>query len=147
MGQLNIPITDYSGEQSTASMPIADAETDLNITSLFDAVDGVTIGNLGQSKHVISADKDAGPGGNAASKYAQREMKWLCRYHDATTLKKRTLEIGAAEAQLLASNTDFMNLADAAAGQAFKTAFDATVKDPDTGNAVVLDSVELVGRK
>jgi hypothetical protein len=147
MGKLNMPITDHGGDVSTAGFPIADGETALNITALFDAVDGVTIGNLGQSVHVIASDADAGPGGNAASKYAQREMKWLCRYHDAVTLKKRTLEIPCAEAQLLATNTDFMDLADAGAGAAFKTAFDTHVKDPDTGNAVVLDSAELVGRK
>lgn len=145
MGKLNIPITDYSGETSTAGFPVDDAITDLNITDLFNAVAGVTIGNAGQSTHVVAADKDAGPGGNAASKYAQREMKWLCRYHDATTLKKRTLEIPAAEAQLLTGNTDFMDTA-AGAGATFKTAFEAHVKDPDTGNAVVLDSAELVGR-
>lgn len=145
MAGLNIPVTDYSGEGSTASFNVSDAITDLKITDLFNAVDGMVLGNLGESKLVTSVTKDIGPGGNATSKYAQRESKWLCRYHDATTLKKYTLELPAAEANLLTGNTDFADLA-AGAGLTFKTEFELSVLAPLTGNAVILDSCELVGR-
>lgn len=145
MGNLNIPFTDYTGEESTATLPVGDAIADVDITAVFDAVDGVSLGNAGQSQHVISANKDVGPGGNASSAFAQREMKWLCRYQDAVTLKKHRLEIPCADANLLAGNTDFLDLT-AGAGLAFKTAFDAQVKSNLTGNAVVLNTAELVGR-
>lgn len=145
MATLSIPVTDYSGENSTITFPVADAITDLQITSLFGAADGMSIGNFGQSKLIIAADKDAGPGGNAANKFAQREMKFLCRYHDGTTLKKHTLELPAADAALLTGNTDFADLA-AGNGLTFKTEFEVSVRAPDTGNTVILDSVELVGR-
>lgn len=145
MGNLNIPFTDHGGEESTATLPVADAIADIDITDLFNAVDGISIGNAGQSQHVIAADKDAGPGGNAANGFAQREYKWLCRYHDAVTLKKHRLEVPCSDNTLLSANTDFMNLA-AGAGLAFKTAFDAHCVSPATGNAVVLDSAQVVGR-
>lgn len=145
MASLVIPVTDYSGENSTITFPVADAITDLQITSLFNAAAGMSLGNFGQSKLVIAADKDAGPGGNAANKFAQREMKWLCRYHDTTTLKKHTMEIPASDAALLTGNTDFADLA-AGNGLTFYTEFNAQVRAPDTGNNVVLDSAELVGR-
>ena len=145
MGKLNIPVTDYSNEVSAAALPVDDAIADLNITALFTAVDGVVIGNLGQSTLNISTPKDAGPGGAAANKFAQREMKWLCRYHDAVSLKKYTLEIPCADAALLTGNTDFMDLA-AGAGLTLKADWDANVIAPLTGNATVLDSIQLVGR-
>lgn len=145
MAKLNIPVTDYSNEASAASLPVDDAIADLTITALFTAVDGVIIGNIGQSTLNLSTPKDAGPGGAAANKFAQRELKWLCRYHDATTNKKYTLEIPCADAALLTGNTDFMDLG-AGAGAQLKTDFDAAVVAPLTGNATVLDSVQLVGR-
>lgn len=149
MADFRIPITEYGDGKgvTVATLPVADAETDLNLTALYSAVAGVTLGNIGQCTLNISDSKDTGPGGVPSSKYAQKEMRWLCRYIDAVTLKKHTLEIGTAEAQLLADGTDYMDLADGAAGEAFKTAFDAYVKDPETGNAVTLVSAELVGRK
>jgi len=146
MAFFNIPITDYSNEDSTASFPVADAVLDASLTSLFNAVDGIVIGAIGQSKLNVSAAKDAGPGGNSADKFAQRKLKWLCRYHDATTLEALTLEIACPDAALLTGNTDFADLG-AGDGLAFKTDFDTHVKARRTGNAVVLDSVQLVGRR
>ncbi len=146
MAKLNIPINDHGGETSSAGMPVDDAITDLDVTGLFQAVDGVVIGNIDQSTLNISTKKDAGPGGKASNAFAQRELKWLCRYHDAVTLDKYQLEVPCPDLQLLGANTDFMDLS-AGAGQTFKTAFDLSVIAPRTGNAVVLDEAEAVGRK
>lgn len=145
MARFNIPVIDYSGERSNAALPVDDAISDVNLTALFSAVDGVVIGNIDQATLNIQTPKDAGPGGNAANKFAQRELKWLCRYHDDTTLEKYTLEIPCADAALLTGNTDFMDL-EAGAGLTFKTDFDTHCIAPRTGNEVVLDSVQLVGR-
>lgn len=146
MAYLNIPVTDYGNENSSAALPIPDATSDPNITILFDAVDAIVLGNLGQSTINKATAKNAGPGGTPSDKFAHRKLKWLCRYHDAVTLEKRTLEIPCPDMSLLTANTDFADLG-AGAGLAFKSAFDGFVKSRRTGNAVVLDSVELVGRK
>lgn len=140
----HIPIVDYSNETSAADLPVADAITDLNLTALFTAVDGINIGYHGQSTLNKSTAKDVGPGGAAADPFATRKGRWLCRYHDGTTLRKANLTIPAPDLALLTGGTDFADLA-AGAGLAFKTAFDTHVQGPD-GNAAVLDSVEFRGR-
>lgn len=145
MAKLNFPIRDYGGELSNASIPVADAITNGNITVVFDALTDVVIGNLDKTTLEISAVKDLGPGGNATSVYAQRESKWLVRYHDNTNLDKHTLELPCPAMALRSTGSDFMNLA-GTEGLAFKTAFDAHARAPKTGNAVTLDSCELVGR-
>ena len=145
MAEFCVPIKDYGDENTKASFPVADAVLDADLTALFNAVDAVIIGAIGQSELVTRADKDAGPGGLPASQYAQREMKWLCSYHDATTLKARHLEIGTADAAQLAGNSGALDLT-AGVGATLKTEFEDAVVDRDTGNAVILDSVVLVGR-
>lgn len=145
MARFNCPVIDYSNEQSSASFPVADGVLDAALTSLFGALDGVIIGNLGQSTLNIATTKDNGGGGIPADAFAQREIKWLCRYTNNVTGKIRRLELPCADANLLAGNTDFLDLT-AGAGLTFKTEFEASVQDPDTGDAVTLNTVQLVGR-
>jgi len=145
MANFVIPFTDYGGEASSANLPVADAVLDADLTGLFNAVDGVSLCNAGQSVLNIHTNKDTGPGGNSADGFATRKLKWLCRYHDAVTLEKHELEIPCPDMDLLTGNTDFADLS-AGAGATFKTEFETSVIAPRTGNAVVLDSVELRGR-
>lgn len=146
MALFNIPVTDWGNENSSISIPVADAESDANLTTLFGAFDGVCLGNFGQSTLNIHTPKDAGPGGASTDKLAQRKLKWLCRYHDNVTLEKLTLEVACPDVQLLTGNTDFADLA-AGAGLAYKTQFDLHVRSRRTGNQCTLDSMQLVGRK
>lgn len=145
MAIFNIPVTDFGGENSSAAFPVADAAADLDLTALFAAVDAIVLGNLGQSTLNLATPKDAGPGGASADPWATRKARWLCRYHDAITLRKYTLELATPDLDELASGTDFADLG-AGAGLAFKSGFENLVKARRTGNAVVLDSVELRGR-
>lgn len=145
MANFVIPFTDYGGESSSVNLPVDDAVLDADLTGLFNAIDGVAVGNAGQSRLNIHTAKDAGPGGNSADPFATRKLKYLCRYHDAVTLEKHELELPCPDMDLLTGNTDFAGLA-AGAGLTFKTEFDTSVKAPKSENAVVLDSVELRGR-
>lgn len=145
MGKLRIPTVDYNGDGSTIQLPVDNAITDPNITTLFASIDGVIIVNTGQSVLVTEANKNAGPGGQPGSPLAQREIKWLVRYHDAVTLKARILELPGADLNLLGTGSEFMALG-AGAGATLKAQWDAFVVDPETGNATVLDSVQFVAR-
>jgi len=145
MANFVIPFTDYGGESSSVNLPVADAVLDADLTGLFNAIDGVSIGNAGQSVLNIHTAKDAGPGGNSSDPFATRKLKWLCRYHDGTTLDKHELEVPCPDMDLLTGNTDFADLS-GGVGATFKTEFETSVNAPKTGNAVVLDSVELRGR-
>jgi len=78
---------------------------------------------------------------------AQRENKWLVRYHD-TAGTRFTLEIPTAKLSLLDTGTEFLNLADGGVIAAFVTAFEAVVKSPDDPTfTVAVDSIQFVSRR
>jgi hypothetical protein len=84
--------------------------------------------------------------GKAAAVNSQRELKWLIRFHDATTLKRQTLEFGCANVSLLDPNRrGFAKLDDGGAMAFFVSQFQGFVLTDD-GHAPVIDSIELVGR-
>lgn len=144
MPDFSIPVIDYANKTSVISLPVASGILDADLTTVFSAVDAMTIGNIDQSTLDESIPKDAGPGGAAASKNAQRELKWLVALHDAVTLETMEFTVPCADANLISGNTANMDLG-AGAGLAFKTAVDAHCHNPKTGNAVVVDSVRLIG--
>jgi len=85
--------------------------------------------------------------GPAASTAAQRENKWLFRYHDETTFQKFQVSIGTADLAALPDHEEFLDLDDGGDGAALKTAFEAFVVSPsDPTHTVNLDSVQFVGR-
>jgi len=114
------------------------------VINLENAVDGVTIGQPAKSEIVferttISAER-------ADTPLAQRENKWLMRYHSNTLNQKFQVSIGTADLSLLPDGSEFLDLS-ADEGLALKTAFDAIVKSPnDAAEACTLDSVQFVGR-
>jgi len=149
MGEFIATYADYNGEKSTVTVPTVDltagniAATLTLMQNFHAAVEGIALGEPQMYRRVVSVSPQ--PGGNASSPAAQRELKWLVRYRDATTGKKGRMEIPCADVTLLdEANRGFMDL-ESVAGQAFGTAFEALVLGPD-GNAATLDSVQLVGR-
>lgn len=147
MATFEIPFQDFAGYPSTVSLEVDDAVLDATLTAIFASVEGMSVGQSGQSTLKTSVDKDAGPGGFPANGKAQREAKWLCTYHNAVTpAKEYTLEIPCPDFALQGAGVDTMDLT-AGAGLAFKTQFDAFVKAPDNlAQAVVLDEALLLGR-
>lgn len=82
----------------------------------------------------------------ATDPLAQRENKWLCRYHDATTFERFQVSFPTADLSKHMTNSEFVDLS-AGDGAAFKTAFEAVVVPPtDSSHTVVLDSMQFVGR-
>jgi len=113
--------------------------------TLASTVAAITLGSF-QNNNITYARNLLGVG-PAASNLAQRENKWLVRYHDATTYQKFQVSIGTADISLLPDHDEFLDLADAGVGQAFKEAFEAIVVSPaNSSNSVVVDSVQFVGR-
>lgn len=113
--------------------------------NLASAIAAVTLGNF--LKNEVQYARNLLAVGPAASNLAQRENKWLMRYHDATTYQKFQVSVGTADLSILPNNEEFLDLADAGVGAALKTAFEAVVVSPaDASHSVVLDSVQFVGR-
>lgn len=140
------------GEASHATFPgttLTAANFDAQDTlmdNLRAAIVGVISGKINiESRVAVVEEVSATP---VTDKDAQRERKWLCRYHDASTGERYTLTVPTADSAILATNSEEMDLDDAGAGLAFKTAFDAYVKVYVAGSlhSTLLDSATLVGR-
>lgn len=141
-----VPYVEHSGKTARASIPVADAATDLQLTAIFDALNGVTLGNAGKSYLSQIIYKDTGSNAAPDNGEAQVEKRWLVRYTDNTTGDKYRFEIPTADASLLTGNggSDLLPLT-AGAGAALKSAIEAVGRSPD-GNAITVSSVEFVGR-
>jgi len=82
----------------------------------------------------------------ATDPLAQRENKWLARYHDATNFQKFSVSFPCADLSKLASGEEFLDLT-AGVGLAVKEAFEDVVVSPnDSSHTVVLDTMQFVGR-
>lgn len=132
----SFPITTLTAANYTAKASLIDA--------LLTAIGSIVLGVEAKEETVflrsfISADP-------ASSALAQRENKWLMRYHDAVTQQKFQVSVGTADLTKLMPHSEFIDLT-AGDGAALKTAFEAIVVSPDNAaNAVVLDTVQFVGR-
>lgn len=110
------------------------------------ALEGITLGIASNESWV--GDSTVLSAATPASQGAQREKKWLVRYHDTVTNKKYQLEIPTADeiGVALLPNSDFADLT-VTPMSTFVTAFNAFARNPDNdANAVVIDSVQFVGR-
>jgi hypothetical protein len=110
------------------------------------AVEGITEGIVAKEQWVGDSTDLSAAIPTAVT--AQVERKWLIRYHDTVTQKKYRSEIPTAElvAGRLLTNSDFANLADADMAT-FVTWFNGFARSPDSDtNAVVIDSIQHVGR-
>jgi hypothetical protein len=117
------------------------------VDTLISAMQAITLGQLRTSK--VTYRDQIQDSTTPTDPTAQREMKWLVKYHDTTTGKKYRTEIPTADltGTNLVTNSDLANLADTQIA-AFVTAFEAVVTDPDTGlNSVAVDEIEFVGKR
>jgi|EndMetStandDraft_4_1072995.scaffolds.fasta_scaffold11069_2 hypothetical protein len=120
------------------------AATETLTGNLATAIAGITLGNVVKRDIVyVTTEFEKIP---ATSKLAQRENKWLLRYHDATSFQKYTVSIGTADLTVLPDHSEFLDLT-AGDGAALKTAFEAVVRSPaDASHSVILDSAQYVAR-
>jgi len=114
------------------------------VSALYSATLDITVGAQAASSVLAVSTQSAV---NVTDPTAQRENKWLVRYHDADSTKF-SLEVPTADLTLLDQGSEFLNLADGGVIAAFKTAFEAVVKSPDDPTlAVTIDSMQYVGRR
>lgn len=151
MGWLGLKMYDYNGETSTVTVPSADM-TAANIVAwmaagdaLVTAIEGITRG-LSSVKTYVAKRSPLSGDVQASDSGAQRELKWLVRYHDDTTFVRATCELPTADtAQLDPAKRGYAEIGDEGVVDAFVTAFEAFAIGP-SGNAAVVDDILLVGR-
>jgi len=144
MAKFRGTIKDNSNENSRVSLNVADAISDADLTTLYNALGGVIIGTQSTFFLVTEAEKDQGSQALPVSKFAQRETKWLASYTDDVTGTLHRLEIPCADLDIAVGGTQLADL-ETGAGNTFKTAWDASVLSP-AGNASTLNSMKHVGR-
>ena len=144
MANVRFNVKDNSNENSTVKLRVADAITDGDITTLYNAADGISIGTLGDATLDLATPKDTGSQALPASQFAQRETKWLISYTDDVTGTAYKKEIPCADLAIIVPNSQLADIG-SGAGLTFKTAWDASVLSVD-GNATTLQSMKHVGR-
>src|SRR5262245_34292412 len=104
--------------------------------TLFTKLDALTLGLEQKETTILSSSVvNVTP---ATNPLAQRENKWLLRYHASVSRKNFTAELPCANLTLLdPNNTDFIDKTQTAWTD-LKSAFEAVVVDPDDGGAVIL---------
>lgn len=116
------------------------------------AVDGITIGQIVETEYagILTV---VNPIAVPTNPVAQRENKLLVRYYDAINFAKFTLSIPTINLTNLvfeADARDFVSKTLWVGGgtnmSTFVTAFQAFAKNPLTGNATVIKSLQFVGR-
>lgn len=146
-------INDYTPEASSVQaqgLDLTAVNFDAEVTkaaALVQAIVDISIGkairwHLQHKTQIVSNEDEP-----ATSEYAQREAKWLVRYHANVGGAKYRAEIPAPNLTLLdAGNKGFLDITTPASpGADFKAAWEAYVVD-DFGNGVTVDSVQHVGR-
>jgi len=114
------------------------------ITTLQSALANMVKGNFNRT--ATQASRVLGSGDAPTDPVAQREVKWLVRYHDAAG-RKFNVEIPTADLSLLDTGDEFLDLATTYPA-AFVAAFEDVVVSPaDDGSAVTVDSIQFVGRR
>lgn len=141
-----------NGEPETANwqVPITTitpanlAQTVTLTGNLLAAVQAIILGV--QYQKVIVADRTVNAKTPAASQAAQRENKFLLRYHDIVTGKKYNVSFPTADLTKLPNHQELLDLT-AGVGLALVEAFqDLCVSPDDAANGVLVDSVQFVGR-
>jgi len=150
-GSVSMTFRDYNNETSIHSMDIPDltaanfdayVDTSGLIPDYYDAVNGITVGNIGSER--ISARDILVSQAPAGSVWAQVEMKWLVFYTDTVTAKVYRREIPTPDLTLLVAGTDLLNIA-SGAGLTWKNAAEALWVSPDN-NPITIFKAQLVGR-
>lgn len=140
---------DYNGESAvehvfintlTAGNIVAQTTA---INTLANALEAVTLGNM--ASQTITLSRTPIDGTLPTNPFAQRETKWLLRYHSASALKRFVSEVPNADLSLLTPNTDLADMTGAEFA-ALKTIWEQVVRDPDDNELTILDSAQHVGR-
>lgn len=135
-GSMSIAISTLSAANYAAKSALVDA--------LRTALDAISLGV--PQKHETVFSRVVTSANPAPSNLAQRENKYLIRYHGNVTSKKFRASVPAADLSLLPNHEEFLDLT-ATEGLAVKTAFEAIAVSPDNdGEAVTVDSIQFVGR-
>jgi hypothetical protein len=150
---IDLQYRDYSDELSSCTFNVSPITVGTitallaEFASLRSATDAIVLGV--RASDTVVMDKTVGSASRPTSAVAQRELKWLVRYHGVDDGKKWTCEIPTPDITLtdvLIPGTDIVDLTQTEMA-AFVTAFETAVRPPGNDTSlVVIDQIVLVGR-
>lgn len=151
MGKYICTYRDYGtpGETSTVSFPSADINETNYVAqaaaadALRTAMEAIMIGGIDQRQLVAWVEDTAVA---PTDPFAQREIKWIVKYHETASGAKHDLEIPCADLAYLDPNANDKILMTDADVVAFISAFEGFVKREGTLD-VEVDEILFVGRK
>lgn len=149
ISSISASFRDYNNEASHIRLWINNltagnivAQTTAVNTFLTD-LEAVTLGLMVAQTITLSTIQTGG--GMPASVNAQRETKWLFRYHDTVTQEKFVAECPCADLSLLGFHIDFADMS-TAPFVALAASWAQLIRGPNDNNPTVLDSAQHVGR-
>jgi len=144
MGVVTQSYYDFSQETSSISVTVDNADVGgVDVQSLLTAMAALSIGTVYKvQQSTVVANSGITPPTNP---FAQRELKWLCKFKDDVNGKSVQLEIPCPDLTGNISPASDIALLTSADWVAFISAAEAVMKSSD-GNAVSFLSAQLVGR-
>lgn len=144
MGKFTMRYTDYDGERSGVTIPIANDPDPGDISSLIAALAGMTIGTQGEALSYVITREQEDDKTRPASPFAQRETKWLVSYQDTVNGRAGQFEIPTADLLVLA---DGGKVADPAHPNVVSLiGILETVMESKDGNPITVVEIRHVGR-
>lgn len=149
VGALVLSFWDYDKENGTVKVPFATYDettfvaAQAELDALRAAINGVTLGVNWKETRVLS--EELIPGTPPNDKTCQREIRWLVRMTEATSLRPLTLTIPMADYSLLDPNNRGKMLITSGNGLTLKNAIEASYVS-DRELQVTVDEIVMVGR-
>lgn len=143
MGQVSQTYLDFSNEKSTVSFQVANGDIGgVAVQTFLTAIAALSIGTVPKVEQATVVTNAVSPPSNP---FAQRELKWLCKFTDDVTGRSVQMEIPAPDLTGNITPASDIALVTSADWLAFIAAAEAVMKSVD-GNAVTFISASLVGR-
>lgn len=159
-------VADYDNEVSHTHLWVQDmsaANFDSVAQDVDELKDAILLVSLGEVRDAAIRKVYPESGALVTDPDAQRERKWVVLYRDMTQfldagatianpgyLKLFTAEIACADASLLATNSDLMDVSAGTDGETFVNSFEANARSPynHTATSPVIEVIEIrmVGR-
>jgi hypothetical protein len=134
---------DYAGKTGQVSVYVDPAITTGNATVVYEAIEAMQLGTMGDSYLVEETQNDTGAQTLPVSPNAQRTTKYQVHFTDDVSGKPGFFSIPCADLSLLAVNSFYVDLEGEEAA-ALVTALEAHGKSRD-GNAITVSYIIEVG--
>lgn len=139
MTRFIIPVYDNDGDVGRSGFPVDPTSLDAALTSLYSAVDALTVGTMGTAQLQSTIAKDAGSTAASADPQARKNRGFRVYYETDTNQLTGSVTIPCADATLV-PGVEELDIS-AGVGATLKSAFEAVGQHPKTGESVTVTKI------